>query len=146
MIAASVRERPIDPLVLALDVGTSSSRCAVYDARGARVEGTTAKRTYLPRLTDNAAPAVTELTVIVKADRPSRAYTLVCDPVGGDDPHPEAASRLLTELEAPFAPVPPGTMCTEVYDGPQIATVTGTLRGEPVNAHFNRTDGWSRGR
>lgn len=51
MSAASVRERPIEPLVLALDVGTSSSRCAVYDAQGGRVDGTSTQRTYLPRLT-----------------------------------------------------------------------------------------------
>ena len=48
---------------------------------------------------------------------------------------------LLPELKDPFAPVPSDAMCTEIYGGPQTATVTGTLRGEPVNARFSRTDG-----
>jgi hypothetical protein len=93
--------------------------------------------------TDSGATAQTELTVVVKAgpEEPERTYTLACDPVGGDHPDSEAACRLLSELEDPLAPVPADVMCTEVYGGPQTATVTGTLRGEPVEATFSRTDG-----
>lgn len=85
----------------------------------------------------------TELTIAVSAGRGrgERTYSLVCEPAGGDHPDPEAACRLLSELEDPFAPVPPDAMCAEIYGGPQTATVTGTLRGEPVNAEFSRTDG-----
>ena len=85
----------------------------------------------------------TELTITVRAGRGSgeQTYTLVCDPAGGDHPDPEGACRLLNELKDPFAPVPPDTMCTEIYGGPQTATVTGTFRGEPVDAEFSRTDG-----
>jgi gluconokinase len=39
------------PLVLALDIGTSSCRASLYDARGARVAGATAQVTYTPRVT-----------------------------------------------------------------------------------------------
>lgn len=94
---------------------------------------------------DNAATraGVTELTITVKAGRGrgERTYSLRCEPAGGDHPDPEAACRLLNELKDPFAPVPADAMCTEIYGGPQTATVTGTLRGEPVNARFSRTDG-----
>ena len=85
----------------------------------------------------------TELTITVRAGRgrAERTYTLSCDPAGGDHPDPEAACRLLNELKDPFAPVPADAMCTEIYGGPQTATVTGTLRGEPVKAQFSRTDG-----
>jgi predicted small secreted protein len=85
----------------------------------------------------------TELTIAVSAGggRGERTYSLVCDPAGGDHPDPGAACRLLSELKDPFAPVPPDAMCTEIYGGPQTATVTGTLRGEPVTARFSRTDG-----
>lgn len=31
--------------------------------------------------------------------------------------------------------------CTEIYGGPQIATVRGQLYGEPVDARFTRADG-----
>ena len=85
----------------------------------------------------------TELTVVVRPGRGNQewTYSLVCDPAGGDHPDPEAACRVLEELDAPFAPVPPETMCTEIYGGPQTAAVTGTLRGEPVDATFDRTNG-----
>ena len=85
----------------------------------------------------------TELTIVVRQGPGGgeQTYSLACDPAGGDHPDPEAACRLLSELEDPFAPVPPDAMCTEIYGGPQTATVTGTLRGEPVDAEFSRTDG-----
>jgi hypothetical protein len=93
--------------------------------------------------TGTATPRTTELTIVVKAgpDKAEQTYTLMCDPPGGDHPDPEAACRLLNELKDPFAPVPVDAMCTQVYGGPQTATVTGTLRGEPVDAEFSRTDG-----
>ena len=70
-----------------------------------------------------------------------RTFSLTCGPPGGDHPHPAAACRTLDELEHPFAPVPAGTPCTEIYGGPQTARVTGTYRGDPVDATFNRTNG-----
>lgn len=36
---------------------------------------------------------------------------------------------------------PSGQMCTAIYGGPDIATVTGTLRGEAVDQKFGRSDG-----
>ena len=42
---------------------------------------------------------------------------------------------------AAFAPVPRDTMCTQIYDGPQQALVTGTLQGRKVWARFKRTNG-----
>jgi hypothetical protein len=85
----------------------------------------------------------TELTITVRPGpgKGERTYTLRCDPAGGDHPHPRAACRLLDDLDDPFAPVPPDAMCAEIYGGPQTATVTGMLRGEPVDAEFDRTDG-----
>lgn len=40
-----------------------------------------------------------------------------------------------------FDPVPPGTACTQVFGGPQTARVTGSLRGERVDAAFARSNG-----
>jgi hypothetical protein len=42
---------------------------------------------------------------------------------------------------ADMAPPPANQACTQIYGGPQTATVTGTLNGEPVDASFKRTDG-----
>lgn len=71
---------------------------------------------------------------------PSR-LTLSCDPPGGEHPDPPAACADLGEEAEPFAPVPPDSLCTEIYGGPQTATVRGTYRGRPVALELSRTDG-----
>jgi hypothetical protein len=43
--------------------------------------------------------------------------------------------------EADLAPTPPDTACTLLFGGPETATIKGTIRGQPVDASFNRTDG-----
>jgi hypothetical protein len=42
---------------------------------------------------------------------------------------------------ADLAPVPSGSACTMIFGGPQKATITGTLDGQPVNASFERSNG-----
>jgi len=82
-------------------------------------------------------------------DGASRQWTLRCNPVAGTLPHRAAACTKLGRVAHPFAPVPPGTACTEIYGGPQEALVTGTFRGVRIRARFNRRDGceidrWNR--
>lgn len=92
---------------------------------------------------DSASTGGTELTIVVRSAprKAGRTYTLRCDPAGGDHPDPEAACRSLSTLKDPFTPVPPDAMCTQIYGGSQTATVTGTFRGDPVDAEFSRTNG-----
>ncbi len=40
-----------------------------------------------------------------------------------------------------FEPVPPATPCTEIFGGPETATITGTLDGESVEARLSRANG-----
>jgi hypothetical protein len=40
-----------------------------------------------------------------------------------------------------FAPTPRDVACTQQYGGPETATVTGTLRGETIDAKFSRENG-----
>ncbi len=68
-------------------------------------------------------------------------WTLTCEPAGGTHPAPVAACRKLLALESPFAEVPPDVACTQVYGGPQVAEVSGKLRGEAVLTRFGRADG-----
>ncbi|WP_337063297.1 SSI family serine proteinase inhibitor [Kineococcus sp. G2] len=71
-------------------------------------------------------------------------WTLECAADGtasGTHPDPAAACAALAAAGEPFAPVPPDTACTQVYGGPQRATVTGTWAGREVDARFTRTDG-----
>ena len=85
-----------------------------------------------------------ELTITVRPapDSPVEVWTLTCGPPGGNHPDPEAACRALTGARRdPFAPVPAGAMCSQVYGGPQTATITGTWQGRSVRASYRRTDG-----
>ena len=88
------------------------------------------------------APA-TQLVVEVRADAVVAAtrLSLVCDPPSGDHPDPPAACADLAREQQPFAPLPTDQACTEIYGGPQTATVRGTYRGEPVRLDLARTDG-----
>lgn len=67
--------------------------------------------------------------------------TLTCDPPGGDHPLAAEACATLDGLDDPFAPLPPGTIATMIYGGPETVTVDGEWRGRPVHAVFNRTNG-----
>jgi hypothetical protein len=74
-------------------------------------------------------------------DGGSHAWTLRCAPAGGTLPGAAAACSRLASLRAPFAPVPPGAVCTAVYGGPEVARVVGRFRGGSVFATFRRRDG-----
>lgn len=67
---------------------------------------------------------------------------LSCNPARGTVPRPAVACRrLLTEGRKLFAPVPHGSLCTEIYGGPQVALVTGSIDGHRVWARFQRRNG-----
>ena len=90
-----------------------------------------------------SAPA-TELTVRIWPEGrggPVRERTVEC-------PAAPVCSNL---SEVSFAPVPGQMACTAIYGGPAVARVSGTLRGEPVEARFSLEDGcqiarWERNR
>jgi hypothetical protein len=89
-------------------------------------------------------PAATQLTVTVwpeGGDGPKRVRRVEC-------PGADACGRLSLDR---LAPVPRATPCTAIYGGPAVARVTGTLRGERVDARFSLEDGceiarWERNR
>jgi hypothetical protein len=98
-----------------------------------------------------AATVATALTIAVSPGNgaASRRRTLRCNPTGGTLPKAGDACAQLARLRAPFAPVPPGTMCTQIFGGPQVAHVRGTFRGHEVRATFDRRGGceiarWNR--
>jgi hypothetical protein len=68
-------------------------------------------------------------------------WRLTCDPPAGD--HPDAASACdVLDRNGPRAlpPVAKNKLCSQVYSGPEKATVTGTWRGRPINATFSRNN------
>ncbi len=84
------------------------------------------------------------------AESDSITYRLACL---GDtatltgDPSPGAADAMCLALNsdpirARLIDGPPADrMCTEIYGGPQVATITGTLDGSSVDSSVNRADG-----
>jgi hypothetical protein len=92
----------------------------------------------------NEAPAGTELTITVwlqGRDGASEEVTLTCDPPGGTHPRPEEACLALQADPSALEPLPPDSVCTQIYGGPEEAEVVGTLDGEQVHATFSRQNG-----
>ncbi len=67
--------------------------------------------------------------------KPRQSESISCGPDSGCD---EAAAQLTTEG---FEPTPPQTACSEIFGGPETATIAGTLGGEPVSAELSRANG-----
>ncbi|GEN81042.1 SSI family serine proteinase inhibitor [Actinotalea fermentans] len=92
-----------------------------------------------------AEPVAADLTVVVDAtgEGATTTYTLTCEPAGGHHPDAEAACAAIAAGggTAAFAPTPMDVACTEQWGGPQTASVTGTVGGEPVSAAFSRANG-----
>ncbi len=91
-----------------------------------------------------SSPPKTSLAITVDPDgigRPgAQHYKLSCDPPTGTVPHPARACRVLASLAAPFALVPPGTVCGQIVIGPQEARITGELRGRRIAARLSLRD------
>ncbi|MGZ8707459.1 MAG: SSI family serine proteinase inhibitor [Gaiellaceae bacterium] len=73
-------------------------------------------------------------------------YSLSCFPAAGTHPDPDfdpvaACAALEAAGSAAFAATPPNTACTELYGGPQVAEVSGTVAGSRVDTTLERTNG-----
>lgn len=87
--------------------------------------------------------AESHLTIRVSSDKGGQAkeWTLTCHPAGGTHPSPGAACAAIEKAKDPFAPVPRDQMCTQIYGGPQTATIEGVWRGKRVQASYNLENG-----
>ena len=86
--------------------------------------------------------AETELEITLDPDGEGEGEALVAmlECPGAD--RPAAACAAVAELpEDPAAAPPPGTACTEIYGGPDVATIEGTLEGEAISAELTRENG-----
>lgn len=107
--------------------------------------GSSAEETVTPQAaaTETGGTVTTDLTIISDdGDGKTETWTLTCDPAGGTHPDPAAACAALAAKGATAMPaVAEDMMCTQQYGGPQTAKITGTWKGEAVNASFSRKDG-----
>jgi hypothetical protein len=93
---------------------------------------------------ERAAPAqapFAQLVVRVDPDGtgavPAKELNVRCAAAGES-----GACRSADALKAgDFAPVSPKRACTDIFGGPETATISGQLRGKPVDARFSRSNG-----
>jgi hypothetical protein len=88
-------------------------------------------------------PGPADLTIVVgDGSGHTTTWHLTCEPAGGDHPTPAKACAALAEHgRTALPPVPTDRMCTEIFGGPQTARITGTWRGERVDAKLSRGNG-----
>jgi hypothetical protein len=91
----------------------------------------------------SAEPGDTDLTIVITDGSGStKTWRLTCDPAGGTHPDPQAACRALeANGAAALPPVPKDKACTQIYGGPETATVTGIWKGQRMMSRFARNDG-----
>jgi hypothetical protein len=95
-----------------------------------------------PTQRDSPMPETNLTIVISDGSGSSKTWRLTCDPPGGTHPDPTAACRALETSGAAALPaVPKDKACTQIYGGPETATITGTWQGERVISTFARNDG-----
>jgi hypothetical protein len=72
-----------------------------------------------------------------KGAGPARELRLTCEQPTDSSACGAAAGISAADLRE----TPPGTACTQIYGGPEEASIEGTIRGDDVDAHFDRRDG-----
>ena len=91
--------------------------------------------------TGGGSDELANLVVTVDADgeggETAKELQVSCKAPTDSDACGAAAGVSAADLAEPKGDV----ACTQIFGGPETATITGTLRGEPVDAKFSRTDG-----
>ena len=86
--------------------------------------------------------ATSELTITLDADGPGGEEPIEAEISCPGANAPPAACDALGDLPADAAaPVPANQACTEIYGGPDVVTITGTLEGEDIDTELTRGNG-----
>ena len=86
--------------------------------------------------------ATSELTITIDSDGPGGEDALEAGISCPGANAPPSACEALDGLPADAAaPVPANQPCTEIYGGPDVVTITGTLEGEEIDAELTRENG-----
>jgi hypothetical protein len=91
---------------------------------------------------ESGTDRLARLTVRVDDDGaqgPDQAKLMTLDCVSASQSEACGAAAKVTSED--LAPTPGGVACSQLYGGPQTATIAGTLRGERVDASFSRVNG-----
>jgi hypothetical protein len=92
--------------------------------------------------TESSPVEVTELALTLDADGPGGEESLTAElTCPAANAAPTACSAVEELPEDPAAPVPADTPCTEIFGGPDVLTIEGTLKGDQVDAELTRANG-----
>ena len=98
-----------------------------------------------PNLSATAAtvkPKIQLIEVINDGIGTTKSWTLNCQPNSGSHPNRNAACLQLLKLGIKaLSPTPAGYACSQIYGGPEKATLSGTWSGKKFRSTFSRTDG-----
>ena len=86
---------------------------------------------------DKLAQLVITVDADGEGDAPARELKLDC----AEPTDSQACGAVAGVSTRDLAPTPGDTACTQLFGGPETATIKGTIRGEPVDAQFSRSDG-----
>src|SRR5262245_61718226 len=82
-----------------------------------------------------------DLTITVDPDGDGSQPAKTLEPTCNAPTDSQACGAAAGISTADLAPTPEGTACTQIFGGPETATIKGTIRGEEVDASFSRNDG-----
>ena len=90
-----------------------------------------------------ATKSIVSISIVVNNGAGAQSkWTLRCQPVAGTHPNrKKACTQLLKAGIKSMAPTPSDTMCTEIYGGPETATVSGSWSKKKIRATFSRING-----
>jgi hypothetical protein len=140
-------------LPLVLGTGACGSDDGGDDARGTTPGGADATAT---RLTVTGVKTAATSEPVPEPTEIPFSWTLDCttDPPSGTGAYADSATQTCEMVEDRRAELAlldprPGRVCTEIYGGPQLARITGTVAGTAVNVEIARNDGcgiddWTR--
>jgi hypothetical protein len=92
---------------------------------------------------DETSEPVASTNLVIELDpdgpggKPAQSTQVLCEDGMDTSPCPQLAELAASDL----APVSPQTACTEIFGGPDVVTITGTLATEAVDAKLTRANG-----
>ncbi len=82
------------------------------------------------------------LTVTLDPDGPDGQEEELSEEVNCEEASDDAPCLAVQDLEtSDLDPAPADQPCTEIFGGPDVATVEGEVNGEDINAELNRSNG-----
>ena len=95
-----------------------------------------------PSSGDALAEGDSSLTVTLDPDGPDGKEPEMTEEVSCDDSSDDAVCLAVAEIDVDaLGPVSPDTACTELFGGPDIVSLEGTIEGEDVDVDLTRANG-----